>query len=1092
VRARTISPVTVDVRWVRYGRGAAERLRDALAEAKGGDPLAPATVVVPSNHVGVAIRRLLASGEAGPLSPVGSGIAAVTFLTVYRLAELLGAARLAATGRRPVSTPVIAAAVRGVLEEDPGIFRPVADHPATEVALVASYQELRELSPQLLDRVAAQSRRAADVVRVQRSVRERLERDFSDEEDLTEAAIAVVRDRRREWRLGPVIVYLPLRLSRHGADLLGAVAERTRVLVLAGATGDARADAEVRRAAASLDPRAAATYPAATVDAPLFGVASGTTRVVTTSDADEEVRAAVRAVVDAARDGTPLERIALLYGARDPYARIVHEQLDLAGIAHNGTAVVPLTARVAGRTLLGLLTLPASAFRREDVFAWLSGARVRHQGRNVPVAAWERLSREAGIVAGRDQWDRLLTTYADDLLAEADRRAADPEIAPWQLRRLQEGANRVIGLRQFVLELIDDLAEAARPRSWRAHAEWARTLLRTMLGSDVSRSGWPLAERKALERTTRALDRLAGLSAIEGPVGLDVFQRTLELELEADLGRVGRMGEGVLVGSVRMGVGLDLDLAIFLGVAEGSLPSVVREDSLLPDDERAAAGDELPLRRDETERQHHDLLAAMSGATRHVLCLPRGDLRRSNERVPSRWLDDIAGELAGRPVTGEALLRLRAPWLDHVASYDAGLRAATPATEQEYRLRALLAHPPAGAGVDDAVLTAGTEVATARRGPAFTRFDGNLAGLCVPTPAGNVTSATRLEAWAVCPFAYFAKEVLRVEPVENPEDRLRISPLDLGSLVHEVLERFVADVLARPEPTRPGPDDPWTDADRCRLVTIANSVCDRYEAHGLVGRLIFWRGERRRTIADLERFLSRDSAHRAANRTRPLAAELAFGMSAEGSGGVELSVPDGRTVSFRGKADRLDETEDGGLEVVDYKTGRADQYTGLSEAEPTAGGRRLQLGVYALAARAFVARPDAPVRSDYWFVSTKGGFKRIGYPVDPDVLQRVATTVGQMVAGIEAGVFPSYPTAASSTPYVDCHYCDPDGLGVADLRRRLEKMRGDPALEVFLSLAEGASAGRTADEEQDEGAEADEVDADSSAGGATNGGATRR
>ena len=45
------------------------------------------------------------------------------------------------------------------------------------------------------------------------------------------------------------------------------------------------------------------------------------------SDADDEVRHAVRQVVDATRSGTPLERIAILYGTRDPYARLIADVL---------------------------------------------------------------------------------------------------------------------------------------------------------------------------------------------------------------------------------------------------------------------------------------------------------------------------------------------------------------------------------------------------------------------------------------------------------------------------------------------------------------------------------------------------------------------------------------------------------------------------------------------------------------------------------------------------------------------------------------------------------------------------------------------
>ena len=53
--------------------------------------------------------------------------------------------------------------------------------------------------------------------------------------------------------------------------------------------------------------------------------------------------------------GVPLERIAVVYGSREPYARLVHEQLAVARIAHNGAVMVPFTTRIAGRALLGLV-----------------------------------------------------------------------------------------------------------------------------------------------------------------------------------------------------------------------------------------------------------------------------------------------------------------------------------------------------------------------------------------------------------------------------------------------------------------------------------------------------------------------------------------------------------------------------------------------------------------------------------------------------------------------------------------------------------------------------------------------------------------
>jgi hypothetical protein len=125
-----------------YGREAVAALHAQIVAAKAGEPLTPVTVLVPTNSVGVATRRLLGSGALGPVTARGAGVVGVSFLTVLRLAELLAAPALAAAQRRPVSTPVVAAAVRRVLAQQPGLFAPVVAHPATEEALVAAHREL--------------------------------------------------------------------------------------------------------------------------------------------------------------------------------------------------------------------------------------------------------------------------------------------------------------------------------------------------------------------------------------------------------------------------------------------------------------------------------------------------------------------------------------------------------------------------------------------------------------------------------------------------------------------------------------------------------------------------------------------------------------------------------------------------------------------------------------------------------------------------------------------------------------------------------------------------------------------------------------
>lgn len=103
-------------------------LAEQVHAAKAGNPLTPVTVAVPGNYAAVATRRELARR---------GGVAAVAVLTLHRMAERLGGPSLAAAGRRPVLAPVVVQAVRAALDDAPGVFAPVAAHPATELALPA-------------------------------------------------------------------------------------------------------------------------------------------------------------------------------------------------------------------------------------------------------------------------------------------------------------------------------------------------------------------------------------------------------------------------------------------------------------------------------------------------------------------------------------------------------------------------------------------------------------------------------------------------------------------------------------------------------------------------------------------------------------------------------------------------------------------------------------------------------------------------------------------------------------------------------------------------------------------------------------------
>jgi hypothetical protein len=538
-----------------------------------------------------------------------------------------------------------------------------------------------------------------------------------------------------------------------------------------------------------------------------------------------------------------------------------------------------------------------------------------------------------------------------------------------------------------------------------------------------------------------------------------VFRRTLALELDADAGRTGRLGEGVLVGHVALGLGLDLDLVVVCGLAEGTFPARVRDDPLLPDHERRVLGGALPLRAARVDDDHRALLAALaSSAGDRVLLFPRGDLRRTTERTPSRFLLDSVEALGGVRRRADDLAECPRDWFRAQPSFASGVRELEfPATDQEHRLRVLDGHVRAGGRaadhpvvVNDTVLARGFECTAARAGSAFTRFDGNLAGVAVPSPASPdvAVAPTRLEAWAECPFAYFMSSVLRVDVPQEPDDRYAISALDRGSLVHGVLDAFLAELVGTG--AVPPPGRPWTAEHHARLRELAEAACEEYEVLGLTGRRVLWDRDRRRILADLDHFLTEDDRVRAETSATPVASELRFGLPGAPDGPLAFTLSDGRTVRFRGAADRVDRTAAGGLCVVDYKTGRPDA---LPADDPTARGRRLQLPVYARAARRAYGDDATPVEAAYWFVTSRGGFKRAAVALD-DVADRFDEVVRTIVDGIESGAFPCRVDPPSTWDRRRRDYADPDAHGTRDRYREWSRKRHAPELSAYIQLAE--------------------------------------
>ncbi len=1040
-------PTTLEI--TGYGDAAHSALANTVERYKAVDPLRPVSVIVPSNYMGIAARRGLGQRR---------GVAAVTFLTPYRLAELLGSAAVAAAGKRPISTPILAGAMRAVLSGEPGRFEGVQTHPATERSLVKAHRALSEIPADTLKLLSEGSTRTADVIRIFHAVNHRIDNNYSNERDLVDEAIKAISTGASTLAdLGPAILFLPQRMSTNHIRLLKALGSHHEMQIIAAASGTPEADDPVRLA---VEQFGVEWSPPPSVEAPVAD------RALSVSDADDEVRHAVRSIVEASLEGTPFNRCAVLYGSHEPYARMVSDAFDAAGIEWFGQSVCTTESSLLGRALLGMLKLSDHDFSRHDVCAWLASAPVhRTDNKQIPVAAWERASRAAGVVSGLDQWSTRLARLVDDLNADAKRFEHDEEYEG-RVGRLNKEATDASELAAFVAKLASDLQAGNSAKSWSGIAGWCRKLTRSYLGSEASRDKWPTHEKQAAERIDAAVSRIGDLDGIDPNPSVKAFRRALELQLADDLGLHGTFGQGVLVGPVNIAVALELERVIVLGLAEGTMPARRRDDPLIPDHIREVAGPSLPTRADSTHDTHRALLAVMA-ATEHTLFMfPRGDLRKNAQRAPSRWLLDTCQTRDSVRPTADDLGRSTGDWLMEVPSFVAGLRAVSfPAHNQEYDMRALLDWAEDGKDIFEAPpvtqrqeLRRGVELITSRYTDRFTRFDGNLlhelrgAARESLKTKGKVTSASRLELWAKCPHAYFLRYVLGINAVEDPEEQYRISPLDFGTLVHLVIERWIEE--ARANNTLPGPDRPWSDNDVRCLIEIGTEEAKRLEHRGLVGRAVYWQRDKQVFLDDLREFSQFDFVQRGLRKTSPIASELQFGLPTSDQDAIAIALPNGRTMELRGAIDRVDEHTDGSLLVIDYKTGSARNYKNLHE-DPLANGTSLQLLLYGLAARQLLDRPNAPTFGSYWFVTRKGGFEPHGYPITTELEAQGLSTVASIIECIESGLFPAHPAPPQFRPWVDCHFCEPDGLGLSHQYSDWLRMSGDPELRPYLEINGG-------------------------------------
>ena len=278
------------------------------------------------------------------------------------------------------------------------------------------------------------------------------------------------------------------------------------------------------------------------------------------------------------------------------------------------------------------------------------------------------------------------------------------------------------------------------------------------------------------------------------------------------------------------------------------------------------------------------------------------------------------------------------------------------------------------------------------------------AKLRVPEPV----SATSLETFLRCPFKYYSRYLLRLEEEDTIDEGM--NPLERGRLLHEILHQGFAE---------------WDSASSTpRAVTVDNfdeaiKLFRRVAAERLPGpkrreelNRLFGSGGRPGAIEwILRRELSQPGL-----RSRL----VEYGFQAP----IQLREgPDGESpwfVQIKGRVDRADIDNEGGLHVYDYKTGRA-----------PALATTLQVPLYAMC---LSQEFDAPVReAAYLSLRDNEARQRADFE---DASQKLKNTMGE----IRNGRFSPKPSNPSL-----CSYCGYVALCRKEIEDYGRSLEGDDA-----------------------------------------------
>ena len=285
---------------------------------------------------------------------------------------------------------------------------------------------------------------------------------------------------------------------------------------------------------------------------------------------------------------------------------------------------------------------------------------------------------------------------------------------------------------------------------------------------------------------------------------------------------------------------------------------------------------------------------------------------------------------------------------------------------------------------------------------------------------------------------------LNVDERFDPEESLELSPLDKGTLVHKILEKFLKNY---------GVDRSKNGLQALR--DVAKTEIDRFQQQDFIGYPQIFELEKTKLLRDLETWHG-TKLDALIGYDGEFKTEESFGRDNTSIGQIQLD--DDFTIQLRGQIDliAISPERDRAL-VLDFKTGRS-SYTAI-EKDITDSGTKLQLPIYSIVAKEILGQ-STDIETAYWFVFLSGAneFRPRNYAMYEEALVQFRPVITTIIGGIRDGAFPARPDQRQryngTNSWKNCNYCPYDTVCPSDRLVSWERKKSAPILEDYVALAE--------------------------------------